>query len=125
MDNDTQTMADSNQDGVSLHTGFPNPALDHRDQGPRLALDINQLLVKHPSSTYLFRISGHRWTDQGVYDGDVAVIDRSTRRGSRDLIVIWDEDGFSLRRQQQLDSNEATWGVVTAVIHQFDRGTGQ
>ncbi|MDB5164653.1 MAG: polymerase subunit UmuD [Candidatus Saccharibacteria bacterium] len=119
MDN-LQTLANGDQDGVTVHTGFPNPALDHRGQGPRLALDINQLLVRHPSSTYLFRIAGHRWSDQGVYDGDIAVIDRSTRRGSNDLVVIWDDAGFSLQRHSEAAAD--IWGVVTAIIHQFDRG---
>jgi len=108
-------------DGVSVHSGFPNPALDRQGQGPRLALDINQLLVRHPSSTYLFRIAGHRFTDQGIYDGDVAVIDRSTHRRPTDLVISWQDNGFSLCRQQQLGADETAWGVVTAVIHQFDR----
>ncbi|HEX7633456.1 MAG TPA: S24 family peptidase [Candidatus Saccharimonadales bacterium] len=118
MDN-LQTMANSNEDGVSIHTGFPNPALDHSGQGPRLALDINQLLVRHPSSTYLFRIAGHRWSDQGVYDGDVAVIDRSRRHNARDLVVTWQDDSFQLMREPQLTPGEPIWGVVTAIIHQY------
>jgi DNA polymerase V len=118
MDNDLQAMADS--DGVSIHSGFPNPALDRRGQGPRLALDINQLLVRHPSSTYLFRISGHRWSDQGIYDGDIAVIDRSKERRPTDLVIIWQDSGFVLCRQRQVVTDEVAWGAVTAIIHQFD-----
>ena len=116
---DLQALADGNQDGVSIHTGFPNPALDHSSQGPRLALDINQLLVRHPSSTYLFRIAGHRWSDQGVYDGDVAVIDRSRHQAARDLVVTWQNDSFQLQRKHQVAPEETIWGVVTAIIHQY------
>jgi DNA polymerase V len=108
-------------DGVSIHSGFPNPALDRQGQGPRLALDINQLLIRHPSSTYLFRISGHRWSDQGIYDGDIAVIDRSTGRRPNDLVITWQDSGFGLCRQRQLPEGDTAWGVVTAIIHQFDR----
>jgi len=119
MDNDLQTMADG--DGVSIHNGFPNPALDQRGQGPQLALDINRLLVRHPSSTYLFRISGHRWSDQGIYDGDIAVIDRNTERQPTDLVIVWEGSSFKLCRHRQLGEDEEAWGVVTAIIHQFGR----
>jgi len=117
MDNDPETMAGG--DGVSVHSGFPNPALDRREQGSRLALDLNQLLIKHPSSTYLFRVAGHRFSDQGIYDGDVAVIDRLLKPRSTDLVVAWQDGGSTLCRQQQLAAEDQAWGVVTAIIHQY------
>jgi hypothetical protein len=118
---DESSTAMANSDGVSVHSGFPNPALDRAGQGPQLALDINQLLVRHPASTYLFRIAGHRWSDQGIYDGDVAVIDRSRQARPADTVIIWRDSGFGLCRQRQLADDETAWGVVTAIIHQFDR----
>ncbi len=117
MDDGFSAMADG--DGVSVHSGFPNPALDRRGQGGRLALDLNQLLIKHPSSTYLFRVAGHHWSDQGVYDGDVAVIDRARTPRAADLVIVWHEDGSTLCRQRQLSDRDEVWGVVTAIIHQY------
>lgn len=117
MDEDIRDLAGS--DGVSVHSGFPNPALDHRGQGAHLALDLNQLLVQRPSSTYLFKVTGHHWADQGVYDGDVAVIDRALQAGPSDLIVTWRIEGASICRQHQLTPEDRPWGVVTAIIHQY------
>jgi DNA polymerase V len=117
MDNDLQTVAGS--DGVSVHSGFPNPALDRRGQEQALALDLNQLLVRHPSSTYLFRITGHRWSDQGIYDGDVAVIDRGGHQRGSGLVILWQDSGFVICRQRQLAADETPWGIITAVIHQY------
>lgn len=118
MDNDLQAMADG--DGVSVHSGFPNPALDRRGQSPRLALDINRLLVRHPASTYLFRIAGHRWSDQGIYDGDTAVIERGLEARPTDLVIAWqDDNGFNLYRWRQLGADDRLWGVVTAIIHRY------
>lgn len=114
---DLQTLAHS--DGVSTHRGFPNPALDARGQNQALALDFNQLLVRHASSTYMFRISGHHWTDQGIFDGDIAVIDRALQAGSSDLIIAWRGTEARLCRQHQLTSDDTPWGVVTAVIHKY------
>jgi DNA polymerase V len=118
MEDHSQTLAHG--DGVSVHAGFPNPALDRRGQGQRLALDLNQLLVRHPSSTYLFRISGHLWADQGIYDGDVAVIDRTRRPQIADIILSWEGEDFTLSRyHQQAVDRPRPWGVVTAIIHPF------
>lgn len=117
MDDDLPTLAGS--DGVSIHTGFPNPALGQRSRGQPLALDLNQLLVRHPSSTYLFRVSGHAWADQGIYDGDVAVIDRAMRAGTSDLVIAWRLSGSTILRQPQLGPDDQLWGVVTAIIHQY------
>lgn len=117
MDN-LQTMAGS--DGVSAHRGFPNPGLEHRQAGSqKLALDLNQLLIRQSSSTYLFRIAGHHWADQGIYDGDIAVIDRAAQAGSSDLIIAWGIEGMALCRQHQLTTSDTPWGVVTAIIHQY------
>lgn len=106
-------------DGVSVHSGFPNPAADRRGQGPGLALDFNKLLVRHPSSTYLFRVAGHNWAALGIYDGDVAVIDRALQAGPGDLLVAWQGNALRLCRQNQLTPEDKPWGVVTAVIHQY------
>lgn len=114
----TEDLAGS--DGVSVHSGFPNPALDRRGQLTR-SLDINGLLVPRPNSTFLFRISGHRWADQGIYDGDVAVVDRALRPRPTDLVVIWQNTSFNLERRLSRPSEEQPWGVVTSIIHQFER----
>lgn len=117
MHNDLETMAVG--DGVSVHSGFPNPASDQRGQGTRLALDLNQLLVSHPASTYLFRIVGHHWSEHGIYDGDVAIIDRALQARPSDLLVTWRTGGSTLCRQRQLTPQDKPWGVVTGIIHQY------
>jgi hypothetical protein len=117
MPDDLQTLAGS--DGVSVHSGFPNPALEHRSQQPGLALDINRLLIRQPSSTYLFRVAGHHWSDQGIYEGDVAVIDRALQASPNDLLVTWRAEGLALCRQHRLTPEDKPWGVVTAIIHKY------
>lgn len=125
-----QPLADS-QDltGVSVHSGFPNPAADRltsrtaQGQGSGLALDLNQLLVQHPSSTYLFRISGHHWAEQGIFDGDIAIIDRALQAAPHDIVVTWVNDSFELHRRKQLtEQHQHIWGVVSAVIHLRSKG---
>jgi DNA polymerase V len=117
MQDDLHTMA--NSDGVSIHSGFPNPGLARRKQGARLALDLNQLLIKRPSSTYLFRVSGHSWSDQGIHDGNIVVVDRALHTQTTDLVIAWHDDSLVITKYHQLPSTAEPWGVVTAVIHQY------
>lgn len=109
-----------NDDAVAIHTGFPNPALDHLEQSSQtLALDMNQLLVKHPSSTYLFRIKGHNWASFGIHDGDIAIIDRALQPEATDYVIVWQASGFTICRFAQLDQQDHYWGVIAATIHPY------
>ncbi|HSX33406.1 MAG TPA: S24 family peptidase [Candidatus Saccharimonadales bacterium] len=104
-------------DGVSVHTGFPNPAADKSLHG----LDINKLLVQHPASTYLFRVRGNEWEGQGVFDGDIAVIDRGLDPRKNDIVLWWEGQAgeFAMSRHHAMPPDAACWGVVTATIHEL------
>jgi DNA polymerase V len=102
-----------NLEGVSVHSGFPNPA----DGAPLNNPDFNRLLIQHPSATFCMRIAGHEWERQGIYDGDITVIDRALSPKLMDLVIYVLDDGFAISRFSRLIKNEI-WGVVTSVIHQ-------
>lgn len=117
MSDNTNNMANSQTPtGVSIHSGFPNPAEDFAQQSA-LALNLNQLLVQNPTSTYLFRIRGHHWSDNGIFDGDIAIIDRSLTPSDQDIVLTWDYENFVLSRRQQLSPEQSIWGVVAAIVH--------
>jgi DNA polymerase V len=104
-------------DGVSIHTGFPNPAADKSLQ----TLDFNQLLIQHGTSTFMFRVRGNEWEDAGVFDGDIAVVDRALDPRADDVVIWWDDarGEFAISRKTRLPRTSVCWGVVTATIHQF------
>jgi len=104
-------------DGVSIHSGFPNPAADTSLHG----LDLNKLLIQHAPSTFLFRIRGNEWQDSGIFDGDVALVDRALDPHANDIVLWWDEGRgeFALSRHHRMPADAACRGVVTATIHQL------
>lgn len=109
------SLSDLNGQGVSVHTGFPNPAIDTSLRG----LDLNQLLVSNPVSTFLMHVSGDDWQEIGVFAGDVAIIDRALSVKPTD-IVVWHNGGdFAISNQAKIPKEAVTWGVVTAIIHQY------
>jgi len=104
-------------EGVSIHTGFPNPAADKSLHG----IDLNKQLIKHPVSTFLFRVRGHEWEGVGIFDKDTAVVDRILDPRKNDVVLWWREASgeFTLSHYRDLPPDAQCWGVVTATIHEF------
>lgn len=110
-------MSDEKQPpGISVHTGFPNPAADTSLR----SLDLNQLLVQHSASTYFFRVRGSEWETSGVFDGDIAIIDRAVDVRKTDTVIWWNADSneFSISTYSHMPADAHVWGVITATIHQ-------
>lgn len=105
----------SQPNGVSVHSGFPNPATDRSLQ----ALDIHQLLVKRPASTFFMGVAGDQWGNVGVFDGDIAVVDRALDASANDLVVWWGGGEFCISTLSRSRPGSQIWGVVTAVIHRY------
>lgn len=63
--------------------GFPSPALDYIEQ----RIDLNQLLIDHPSATYFVKVSGDSMIDAGINEGDMLVVDSSLTAKHGDIVV--------------------------------------
>lgn len=113
--------ADGNPpEGVSIHAGFPNPAADKSLQ----TLDFNRLLVQHGASTYMFHVRGNEWEDSGVFDGDIAIVDRALDPRKRDVVLWWEDatGEFAIGSFGAKPATAVCWGVVTFTIHTFRGG---
>ncbi len=53
--------------------GFPSPGDDVVER----PLDLNELLVDNPTSTFFVQVSGNSMEGAGIFDGDYLVVDRS------------------------------------------------
>lgn len=108
-------MYEQDTEGVSVHDGFPNPATDTSLQ----TLDLNKLLVRHEASTYFMKIAGNAWRAQGIYDNDIALIDRALKPKTNDLVIWTDRNELTISVKHHVPMDTLIWGVVTAVIHQY------
>jgi hypothetical protein len=102
--------------GISVHTGFPNPATDTSLRN----LDLNKLLIAHGASTYFFRVRGDEWEKAGVFDSDIAIVDRILDPRKADTVIWWNEhqNEFSISIYRNMPADATLWGVITATIHQ-------
>ena len=114
--------------------GFPSPAEDHLES----RLDLNQHLIRNPSSTFFVRAAGESMMEAGIYDQDLLIVDRSIEKRNRRVVIatlngeftvkrlVQDEEGIFLVAENpdfdsipiRVDSDFSVWGVVTYVIHQ-------
>ncbi len=116
--------------------GFPAPGDDMVEK----ALDISDLLVKHPASTFFVRVQGDSMEGAGIFSGDILVVDRSVEARSGKIVVAAVNGELVVKRLslvggklQLLSENEAyepivvgeseecyVWGVVTGSARQFE-----
>jgi hypothetical protein len=109
------------EDGVAVHAGFPNPGADRR----AAPLSLDRLLIRHPSSTFFFRIEGHNWADHGILDGDLALIDRAINPRPQDLVIYWHGDSFTISRRDHLQETNTIWGTIISTVHEHHLTTSQ
>jgi DNA polymerase V len=72
----------------AVSAGFPSPADDHVEN----EIDLQALLVRNRPATFLVRVSGDSMIGARLFDGDLAVVDRSLVPRSGDVVVV-DIDG--------------------------------
>ena len=114
---------------------FPSPADDFAEK----RLDVTDLLMPQPTSTYFMRVSGDAMIGYGIGDRDIVVIDRALKASDQAIIVARLGEAFTLRRIRMKDgrvwlvaANSAygaievtkredfeVWGVVTWVLHKI------
>lgn len=122
---------------IPIRAGFPNPAEEAAGQ----AMDLNELLVAHPISTYYLRVEGDSMSGAGISSGDIVVVDKSLEARSGDVVVAALEGEFTLKRLKKVGNrawlvpenpdfspielseqrDAAIWGVVTYTIHKHRR----
>ena len=113
--------------------GFPSPADDYMEMG----IDLNEKLIRHPSSTFFLQVSGESMTGAGIHDGDLLVVDRSVDPRPGRVVVAVLDGAFTLKRlvryrgRLRLEaahpnypalelhrcSDVQIWGVAIHVIH--------
>lgn len=68
---------------VGLCAGFPSPADDYADE----AIDLSVLLMRNRPATFLFRVDGDSMVDEGIFHGDIVVVDRSLLPVDHSIVV--------------------------------------
>jgi DNA polymerase V len=68
--------------------GFPSPADDFSEG----EIDLGKLLIENRPATFVVRVQGDSMIEARMFDGDLAIVDRSLSPLSGDIVVV-DIDG--------------------------------
>lgn len=119
------------QDAISA--GMPNQATGEVAE----TLDLNDMLVKRPDTTFLLKVYGSSMIKAGIFDNDVLIVDRSIRPSDGKVVIAAVNGELTVKRLsiegkrvQLLPENDSyhpieitsdtdlqIMGVVTNVIH--------
>jgi DNA polymerase V len=80
------------------HAGFPSPVDDYKER----SLDLNELVVPHPVSTYFMREAGDSMINTCIYFGVVIVVDRAITATHNKIIVARLGEDFTVKRCKSL-----------------------
>ena len=120
---------------TSVHAGFPSPAEDF--QGERI--DVLKHIVRHPQATYTLRVRGDSMRDEGIFHGDVILVDRAIKPRHGLIVVAVVDGAYTCKRLwlrggrlklqaanpafediiPQEGQTIEVWGVVLASVKQF------
>ncbi len=64
-------------------SGFESPAAEYS----QLALDLDAMLIKHPSSTFIGQACGDSMQGVGIFDRDFLIVDRHVQPLNNDVVV--------------------------------------
>ncbi|MGL5967416.1 MAG: translesion error-prone DNA polymerase V autoproteolytic subunit [Kluyvera sp.] len=81
---------------TSVSCGFPSPAQDYVEQ----RIDLNELLVQHPSATYFVKASGDSMIDGGISTGDLLVVDSAVTAKHGDIVIAAVDGEFTVKQLQ-------------------------
>lgn len=117
----------------TIQAGFPSPADDYLEE----VLSLDDICINNAASTFLGKVKGNSLKDISIYEGDIAVIDKSLKPQNKDLVVcvvdgefnakilnIDKKDGIKLMSAnskykpiviQELNDFKV-WGVITFII---------
>lgn len=96
-----------------VQCGFPSPAADYVER----RIDLNELLIAHPSATYFVKASGDSMIEGGISDGDLLVVDSSRTAEHGDIVIAAVEGEFTVKRLQlhpivMLKPENAAYGPI-------------
>jgi DNA polymerase V len=79
---------------ATVSAGFPSPAEGSIDR----MLDLNELLIRHPTATFFVRVQGDSMKDAGILDGDLLVVEKGEKPTDQDIVLAIVEGEFTIKR---------------------------
>lgn len=76
--------------------GFPSPAQDYVER----RIDLNELMIQHPSATYFVKAAGDSMAGAGIDEGDLLVVDSARKAKQGDIVIAAVDGEFTVKYLQ-------------------------
>ena len=116
-----------------ISAGFPSPADDYTEEN----IDLNDILITNPSSTFFLRVKGDSMINSGIQDEDLIIVDKSLIAKPGNIVIAILDGDFTVKTLAKKNntfylkaennnypdfnfsnySDVQIWGVVIYVIH--------
>jgi DNA polymerase V len=113
-------------------TGFGAAADDYAERG----IDLNEQLIRNKPATFFMKISGSSMINAGIFNGDIAIVDKSVQPTNGKMVIAVVDGEMLIRRYEKtfnkllltadapkiatIDVGELSdvkiWGVVVYII---------
>ena len=94
-------------------TGFSSPATHYTE--PRI--DLNDVLINNASATFYVRVADNGFSDFGIHEKDVLIIDKSLTPKQNQLALVTKDGAFEIIRIDNKATEEVQlWGIITYII---------
>ena len=116
-----------------IPAGFPSPADDYTEEN----IDLNDILITNPSSTFFLRVKGDSMINSGIQDEDLIIVDKSLIAKPGNIVIAILDGDFTIKTLAKKNNkfylkaennnypdfnfsnycDVQIWGVVIYVIH--------
>lgn len=76
-----------------IRAGFPSPAEDY----PAEKISFDELLIPQPSSTFTVRIVGDSMIEAGIYEDDIAIVEKGRKPKNGDIVIAYVDEEFTIK----------------------------
>ncbi|RFS21077.1 peptidase [Chitinophaga silvatica] len=87
---------------TGIPAGYPTPALDYQED----EIDLSRIFQPNPTNTIIIRVKGDSMIGANIPDGCLAIVDRSLRPSTGDIIVAALDGDYTVKR---LVKSGRTW----------------
>lgn len=108
----------------TVEAGFPSPGGDSQDE----EVSLDDYIIDNREASFMVRMKGDAMASQGIYDGDMIVVERGRNARAGDFVIVRtveDEGSFVIRKYrdavQEFGGDIYIEAVVVAVIRKYGK----
>jgi SOS-response transcriptional repressor LexA len=84
---------------------------------------LDEWILDDPQASFLMKMEGDSMIEHGIHHGDMLVIQRASEARMNDLVIVVDEDAWSVRPYSEVSGSSeplTVQAVVKALVRKYE-----